>query len=217
MLNSLEIPQDIIDNIIETVDDDDGLLKKCALVSSSFLLPSRKRLFSRLYLRSDKACQRLQQFFAENPAILPFVRSITVDFGTFPYGGFTVFPFHRSNTASLIAILQLSFCCLESFSLDTWKPSRIVLDDLSGPLKDALYAIIRSSTLKTVRIRRIEVPIRLFQGVHLTKLQFDWASSEPLTRPASDEVVEIAIDQLVWITRWELGRIVYGMSFSISA
>jgi len=39
------LPQDIIDNIIEAVAADDDsrltLLKTCALLSSSFLLPSR--------------------------------------------------------------------------------------------------------------------------------------------------------------------------------
>ena len=36
---------------------DKGLLKKRSLVSSSFLLPSRKQLFSRVTLRSDRTCQ----------------------------------------------------------------------------------------------------------------------------------------------------------------
>ena len=79
MANSVAIPQDIIDNIIEKVGDDCRLLRKCALVSSSFLLPSRKHLFkfSKIVLRGDEACQRLHQFLVENPAIQSSVRSIT--------------------------------------------------------------------------------------------------------------------------------------------
>ena len=43
MAKSMDISQDIIDNIISAVGDDTHLLKQCSLVPSSFLLPSCKR------------------------------------------------------------------------------------------------------------------------------------------------------------------------------
>jgi hypothetical protein len=42
MAVSVAIPQDIIDHVIAAVGDDKPLLKQCALVSSSFLLPGNK-------------------------------------------------------------------------------------------------------------------------------------------------------------------------------
>jgi hypothetical protein len=66
----VELPQDIIDNIIAAV----GIvLKQCTLVSSSFLLPSRKQLFSRISLRSDESCQDISQnhYFQENQYKVP--------------------------------------------------------------------------------------------------------------------------------------------------
>ena len=69
MAKSLEIPQDIIDNVIAAVGDDKCLLQKCALVSSSFLLPTRKQLFSRITLSSDRNCQGINQFLIQNPII----------------------------------------------------------------------------------------------------------------------------------------------------
>ena len=66
---SLEIPQDIIDSVIAAVGEDTRLLKQCALVSSSFLLPSRKQLFSRITLRNDKTCWGIHQFLAQNPIL----------------------------------------------------------------------------------------------------------------------------------------------------
>ena len=103
------IPQDIIYNIIEAVASggyNRRSLKECALVSSSFLLPCRKHLFSNLYLSRDQNCQRLHQFLVENSVVQSFVRSITIDLCWL------------LNCTSLIAILRLPFCCLKSFSMD---------------------------------------------------------------------------------------------------
>ena len=120
MSNSVTIPQDIIYNIIEAVSDDRCLLKKCALVSSSFLLPCRKHIFSELRLRvsGNQACQTLHQFLVENPVVQSFVRSITVVKHSNPTRSFV----SNGNYTSLIAILRLSFCCLESSLSVIWSP-----------------------------------------------------------------------------------------------
>jgi hypothetical protein len=78
MAKSVEIPQDIIDSIIAEVGDDTGpgLLKQFSLVSSSFLLPSRKQLFSRITIRNDKTCQGIHQLLVQNPVIQSLVRTI---------------------------------------------------------------------------------------------------------------------------------------------
>ena len=204
MANSVAIPQDIIDNIIEAVGDDSYLLKKCALVSSSFLLPSRKHLFSHIWLGSDKACQRLHQFLVENPVIQSFIRRITINYGR------TSASHLQSNHTSLIAVLQLPFCCLESFSIGAWDPSN--WNDFSSELKDALLPIIHSSTLKTFYIDNIDVPIMLFHGIHLTRLELSSVSpsnfggkQSRLLTPAASESEGVAttashtvVDQCVW-------------------
>jgi hypothetical protein len=151
MANSVVIPQDIIDKIIETVDDDRDirLLKECTLVSSSFLLPSRKRLFSRIYLRSDQiSCQRLQQFFVENPVILPSVRSITLNWGYWESEAS-----YFLNDTSLIAILRLPFCCLESFSINMSGYFQIGMTS-AAELKDALFDCYTFVHLKTLYLER---------------------------------------------------------------
>jgi hypothetical protein len=63
MAKSMDIrgPQDIIDIVIEAVGDDTHLLKQCTLVSSSFLLPAHKQLFSSITLKSDQTCQGINQ------------------------------------------------------------------------------------------------------------------------------------------------------------
>src|ERR1700679_40406 len=127
----VEIPQDITVNIIEKVGDDRYLLREGAVVSSSFLLPCRKHLFSKLSLELDETCQRLHQFLVENPVVRSYVRSITIK------------PTYRSfewNRTWFIAILRLPFCCLESFSIDNNLPEYRLNwnDDFSSELKDAL-------------------------------------------------------------------------------
>ena len=119
MAKSMEIPQDIIDSIIAAVGDDRRLLKQCSLVSSSFLLPSRKHLFSRIILRNDKACQGIHQLLVQNPAIQPCVRAITLMdrwIGEFP---------QWMNSTSLPAI-RLLFGCLECFSINLDTVTRVM-------------------------------------------------------------------------------------------
>jgi hypothetical protein len=214
MASLVEIPQDIIDSIIAAVDDDyDGirLLKTCALVSSSFLLPSRKRLFSRLYLRSEKACQTIHQFLVENPVVQSFVKNIAVNWG---YYSTT-----QMNGTSLLCFLRLSFCCLESFSITVRNRSN--WNDFSSELKDALLTILHFPTLKILYFTGMNVPIMLFQGICLTKLvlhdvlpQFDLEGKKPrpLTWAASEGVATTShtvIDECVWRFHYP----VYGTRF----
>ena len=197
------IPLDIIYNIVEAIGDDESLLKACALVSSSFLLPCRKQLFSRLYLTHVQVCQGLHQVLVENPVLQSFVRSITVDL------------YEPLNCASLIAILRLPFCSLEDFSIaSNVVGSQVPLNwnDFSSELKDTLSTIIHSSTLKTLHLDEISVPTMLFHGINLTKLElsdlspneFDVKQSKLLTQPeAAPEGMETTtphtvIDQCVW-------------------
>src|ERR1700685_157574 len=151
MVNSVAIPQDIIDSVIEAVDDRD-LLKICALVSSSFLFPSRKQLFCRLDLGGDQACQRLHQFLVKNPVIQSFVSSIAIKQDQ----GYRA-SCSQLNRTSLIAILRLPFCCLKSLHINMWwKP--LNWNHFSSELQDALSTIIHSPTLKTFHLRDVPLP-----------------------------------------------------------
>ena len=219
----MEIPQDIIDNVIAAVGDDKHLLQQCALVSSSFLLPTRKQLFSKITLSNGQKCQRIHQFLVQNPVIQSFVRTITVAYTAHhvpssirPKGGTDWI-----DDTSLPAIFRLPFCRLECFSiyfrhwrLDYWARN---WDSFSNELKDALSNIIHSSTLKTLSLDRIaDLPITLFLHiVHLTTLELSLSpnsfcdeNSNSLTSLASEStrpVTPIAshtvIDRLVWHLR----------------
>jgi hypothetical protein len=184
MATSVEIPQDVIDNVIAAVDDDTDLLKQCALVSSSFLRPSRKQLFSRISLTSDQTCQGIHQLLVQNPVIQSFVRTITLTARA--TGDSYSQACEWMNGTSLLAILRLPFCCLECFSIivfrdtSSWIRNPWNRNCFSSGLKDALSNIIHTSTLKTLSLSGItQVPFTTFllHIVHLTTLKLSRLSS----------------------------------------
>jgi hypothetical protein len=218
-VHMVEIPQDIIDSVIAEVGDDARLLKQCSLVSSSFLFPSRKQLFSRITLSNDQTCQGIHQLLVQNPVIQSFVRTVTLteSLGT-----------EWMNDTSLPAILRLPFCCLERFSISVfsdhldrnyWGRNRWNWDNFSSELKDALSNIIHTSNLKILSLEGItNVPITFFLHiVHLKTLElhsispYDFCNenSSSLTRAASKGVSptasHTAIDRCVWHLKEDSG------------
>ena len=150
MEKSVEIPQDIIDNVIAAVGD---VLKQCALVSFPFLLPSRKLLFSRITPRSKQNYQGIPKFLVQNPVVQSFVRTITLT--EYRCWGNPIIP-DWINGRSLLAILRLPFSRLECFSICggryrdvngyTFTSSSCDWNNFCSALKDALWDIIHSST-----------------------------------------------------------------------
>ena len=204
----VEIPQDIIDNIIAAVGDDTRLLKQCTLVSSSFLLPCRKQLFSRIYLTNNQTCHGIHQFLVQNPVIQSFVRSISLEHMSSPETA------KWMNSLSLLALLRLPLCRLECFSI-TLCPDYLRnwnWNCFSSDMKDALLNIIHSSTLKTLSLTGItELPITFFfHIVHLTTLELHslllsdivGENSSWLTQAASKGMAPMAshtvVDRCVW-------------------
>ena len=220
MAKSVEIPQDIIDNVIAAVGNDTHLLKKCSLVSSSFLLPARKKLFSRISFRSDQTCrwQGILQVLVQNPDIRSFVRaiSLTEHESTPIWSSSECTDSEWMNNSSLVAILRLPFRYLECFSIDVnrddWNWFSWNWNAFSNEMKDALSNIIHSSTLKTFSLNGVaKVPNTFWPHiVRTTTLELDSLSpidfvdenSSSLTWTASKGVAPMTsyaeIDRCVW-------------------
>ena len=209
MAKLVEVPQDIIDSIIAAVGDNTRLLKQCTLVSSSFLLPSRKQLFSKITIKNDETCQGIHQFLIQNPVIQSSVGTITLTVEYYKDREWM-------NGISLPAILRLPFCHLECFSItDYWHRKPWNWDSFSSELKDALSNIIHSSSLKTLSLRGItKFPITFFLHiVHLTTLELFYLSPNDFGNVENSEsnsltstgVAPMAshtvIDQCVWHLR----------------
>ena len=202
----LDIPQDIIDNVIDVVADDTNSLKQCSLVSSSFLLPSRKHLFSRISIRGERSCEGIHQLLLQNPFIQPCVKSITMNFSRYR---------QWVDNTSILVILRLPFCCLERFAIYLPRNSSHCQWDamdwnhdceswdwnyFGNEFREALGNIMLSSTLKTLSLNGItNLPISFFVYIApLTTLELDTISpsdffddsSSLQIHPASNGVIE---------------------------
>ena len=219
MAKSLEIPQDIIDSVIMEVGDDMHLLKKFSLVSYSFLLPSRKKLFSKITLRNSQTCQGIHQLLVQNPVIQSFVRTIIILTEDIDSSG-SENP-EWMNGTSLLAILRLPFSFIECLSinlrLDYWDPNPWNWNNFRSDLKDALSNIIHSPNLKTLSLKGLsKLPITFFLHIdHLTTLKLLSLSSKDFGNEDSSMLAwealkgvaptasssHIVIDRCVWHLR----------------
>jgi hypothetical protein len=74
---SAQIPQDIIDTIIDELKDDNYTLKSCSTVSHSFLRPSRRNIFSVIHL-CDGPKQIKHDLLSSVSGISLFIRGLNV-------------------------------------------------------------------------------------------------------------------------------------------
>jgi hypothetical protein len=170
MSNPLPIPQDIIDSVIEVVDAT-STLKKCALVSSSFLLPSRQRLFSDIRLRNETQCKQLYSTLVENAFFLSLIIKLTVIKRDYEAKNayFVPNPWFLTSASSLPAILRLPMHRLSVFSLIS-SPLFLKWERLSRNFLAALQNIIRLPSLTKLHLSAIcGIPIPLLSDVGLVK------------------------------------------------
>jgi len=78
MILPIAIPQEIVDCIIDELHGDDTSLKNCAMVSRSFHIPSRRSLFSTIYLSSFKEVDQLHELLTSIPQITLDIHTLTV-------------------------------------------------------------------------------------------------------------------------------------------
>lgn len=78
MALSTEIPQDIIDEIIDILRNDREALKACTYVSHSFRLQSRKLLFSMIIVDCPGAVASLRRILYRRPEISRFIHTLRI-------------------------------------------------------------------------------------------------------------------------------------------
>ncbi|CCM03808.1 uncharacterized protein FIBRA_05956 [Fibroporia radiculosa] len=75
---SSELPQELVDQVIDHLWDDFVSLAACSLTCHAWLPSSRTHLFRHVDLDSPSACFRFQQLLKTSPKIAPFVRKVRV-------------------------------------------------------------------------------------------------------------------------------------------
>lgn len=104
------LPQDIVDEIIDNLDNSPQALKSCARVSRSFLNPSRKKLFSVIQLTTETS-QRLLPLLQDHSEIADYILDVSF-----------IFLSPDESNAILLDILSLLTCLRGlTIELEAWK------------------------------------------------------------------------------------------------
>lgn len=76
------LPPELCDMIIDLLEDDDEVLKACALTCRGWLLRSRVHLWSFLEISDGESCARLAQVLDQSPFLAPLVQELLLIEGT---------------------------------------------------------------------------------------------------------------------------------------
>jgi hypothetical protein len=182
-----QIPQEIIDNIIDELPDDHLTLKSCATVSHSFLQPSRRNLFSIVHLsRGPKQIKRLHDLLTTVSDISLFIRELNiavVDIEADKEIDFTWLKEDEilARVLGMVPRLQSLSWRTATYQCLSWE------FDLSDKLRAALMDLFQSCNLATARISHLDCfPLSVLGAfTHSKKLSFSDVSFSSRGKSAS--------------------------------
>ncbi|KAK7455745.1 hypothetical protein VKT23_010777 [Stygiomarasmius scandens] len=158
-----QIPQELIDRIVEELFGDKDSLHSCALTSQSFRVPSQKCLFHRIELYAEKQrwshrgasfdeftlnlCERLYSLFETSPHLANYIKDLAI----FDPGDTWL-----TEENSLPFILPL-LTNLERIYISggLWEAS-LCIEDMLTPVKESLCAAIHSPKITHVGFQGVE-------------------------------------------------------------
>lgn len=80
MQRLIELPHDLVDDIIWELRNDFAFLQPCSVISHPFLPPIRRRLFSTVSLEHppdvQRPCQRLYDVLSQSPHLITHIREL---------------------------------------------------------------------------------------------------------------------------------------------
>jgi hypothetical protein len=200
-----EIPQDVIDLIIGELDGDSDALKQCATVASSFLHPSRRRLFSSIHFHNQGQAGRLHELLTSVPGISLYVYELR-----FWWDSWEEDNNHSAwlrNDRTIAKVLKM----LPGLRALTWGWGLSRLDwetDLSNELRSALVDLFQAPNLRVVTITNVErLPWSILSAfTHVKKLNLLYVEFEgPSAFPASPTFALPQLEALV-CTLCQTGR-----------
>ncbi|KAF7369472.1 hypothetical protein MVEN_00276900 [Mycena venus] len=141
----VQLPQELIDAIMEKVNERDAL-HACCLAGRTFLAGSRSNLFRSMSLRWDPSSRtapvfaRVRSFFDEHPHLALYIRDLTVDI-----------PKSQQDQVILKTVL-LMLVNLERLAINGHAQH---WDDLVPDLNSAILSLISLSSLQRLHLLRI--------------------------------------------------------------
>ncbi|KAF9457666.1 hypothetical protein BDZ94DRAFT_1272550 [Collybia nuda] len=152
MAISLPVPQDIISEIIDKLGNNPDALKACARVARSFLIPSRKKLFSAIRL-TTRSARRLLFVLQRNPDISDYILDVTI------------VTFSLANTNLLHILKSLDYLQHLAIELQAHKPPPIHQPLFGNLLSSPKYAtlsingtvVLPSSLINSLRVKKMRL------------------------------------------------------------
>jgi hypothetical protein len=185
-----QIPEDIIDIIIDKLAYDTNTLKRCSTVSRSFFQPSRRNLFRSISLYDLRKTKRFHRLLTSTPEISLHIHELTV----------TAFSDDRLvEDKDLVSVLGM-VPRLRWLTFGGSGPSYLDWEFLSNHLQSALVDIFHSPCLTSVNISRIfGLPLSILstftnvKKLTLFKVRFRASSSVPAFALTRLEVLDLDI------------------------
>ncbi|KAJ7306770.1 hypothetical protein DFH08DRAFT_514113 [Mycena albidolilacea] len=75
----MDLPQELVDTILDNIHDDVPSLKSCSLAARTFVISARKHIFKKIeILSSSDAAQRFYELLCSSPHIAPLVEDLCI-------------------------------------------------------------------------------------------------------------------------------------------
>ncbi|RDB16532.1 hypothetical protein Hypma_002970 [Hypsizygus marmoreus] len=138
-----DLPQEIIDKIIDSLWKDDQTLKSCALASSFLRHRCQKRLFSSIALDKSLCCDRLLGLLTQNPPLCTYIHDILlmIDHETDPQW----LGVNKNLSCVLDMLTSLRSCSLSICNQINW-------EDIHPHTTAALFRVFALPSLASIEI-----------------------------------------------------------------
>jgi hypothetical protein len=189
----MEIPQDIIDNIIDQFRDDRFAVKRYTTVSRSFLRSCRRILFSFVILNNPKMTKRLYLLMTSVPEISLHIRTLIFVIREEQLGGIEAYHAWLKEDEILPKVLGmvLGLRFLGWNAPPSWT---LRWEDLSTALRSSLTAALHSPDLTQIKISQLttSIPMSIFKTFSRVKgLNIGGVGTDVDSENKLDQIIEL--------------------------
>lgn len=165
------IPEDVIDEILTHLHDNSSTLKHCSLVSRSFLTPSRRLLFSTVFLKESRHVDKFYLLLQRSPEISNLVSTLQI------YIDRIALP---TLPAVLSHVTRVRHFSIDSHDYFTW-------GFLESEIRESMHALLVSNTLHSLKLAHaFHLPTAFIRGAStITMLSLEYCDIDEETEPCT--------------------------------
>ncbi|KAJ7863832.1 hypothetical protein B0H14DRAFT_3443937 [Mycena olivaceomarginata] len=157
----MDLPQELVDTILDDLHDDVPSLKSCSLAARTFVISARKHIFKKIeILSSSDASQRFYELLCSSPHIAPLVEDLRITSVLVPETSAYLDPsgdYMSGRPLSLILLLlteliRISIIDIADANHLTGRPYSRSWNKMEPPLQSALANVFSSPRLEAVHL-----------------------------------------------------------------